>query len=374
MTAVRTGLVDGDLEAALVVMAVNLLAAVAILPLHLPVLGPATISFGPAELYRQLAQVVVLPMITGNPTRRLLPSRCDRDGFKRLKSTFGGLSSLGVMLIIFVTMTMRSTQTLADPVASATTVVTSLVFYVAIPGAGVLLGRVLLDTDRGIALVYATSMSDFLPRLKSWGTTVTDRAPTSRGSHLVRDGWVMGRASPVPDRDSGLHLPVLSTNGAHPYLGLGSTIHETNGNSWYGLVGFIPRLNSWAFCLSLCNLPIAVAVVFAAEAVPAGPVLPIAVAYVILPPLGAMHMHYQRDVVGQGLSLRGGRRNRLICQLASPEPDRRRRRRSGRRCRGSELPMLERLLYRTSRPGRRLPSSSESTSPHVAVLATPSPS
>jgi hypothetical protein len=100
-----------------------------------------------------------------------------------------------------------------------------------------------------------TSLPDFHPRLKSWGSTVTDRAPTSRGSHLVRDGWVMGRASTAPDRDSGLHLPVLSTNGAYPYLGLGSTTYETNGDSWYGLVGFVPRLNSWASSLSLCNKP-----------------------------------------------------------------------------------------------------------------------
>jgi hypothetical protein len=72
----------------------------------------------------------------------------------------------------------------------------------------------------------------------------------------------MGRASPAPDRDSGLHVPVLSTNGAYPYLGLGSIPHETNGDSWYGLVGFIPRLNSWAFSLCLCNLhPDAVAIV-----------------------------------------------------------------------------------------------------------------
>lgn len=211
MTAAWTGLADGDLEAALVAMAVNLLAAVAILPLYLSVLVPATVSFAPAELYRQLAQVVVIPMVAGNLTRRLLLRRYGRDGFKRLKPTFGGLSSLGVMLIVFVAMTMRSTQILADPIASATTVVPLVTFYVAILGAGALLGRVLLDADQGVALVYATSMR---------------------------------------------------------------------------------------------NLSIAVAVVFAARAVPAAAVLPIALAYVIQPPLGAAYMHYRRDVVGEGLSLR----------------------------------------------------------------------
>ena len=211
MTAAWTGLAEGDLEAALVAMAINLLAAVAILPLYLSVLVPATVSFDPGALYRQLAQVVVVPMVAGNVTRRFLLRRYDREGFKRLKPTFGGLSSLGVMLIVFVAMAMRSTQILADPVASATTVVPLVVFYAAILGIGSLLGRTLLDTAQGIALVYATSMR---------------------------------------------------------------------------------------------NLSIAVAVVFAADAVPAAAVLPIALAYVIQPPLGAVYMHYRRDVIGEGLSIR----------------------------------------------------------------------
>ena len=63
MTAAWTGLAEGDLEAALVAMAINLLAAVAILPLYLSVLVPATINFDPTELYRQLAQVVVVPRL-----------------------------------------------------------------------------------------------------------------------------------------------------------------------------------------------------------------------------------------------------------------------------------------------------------------------
>jgi predicted Na+-dependent transporter len=115
------------------------------------------------------------------------------------------------MLIVFVAMTMRSSQILADPVASASTVVPLVAFYAVLLGVGSLLGRVLLDTERGVALVYATSMR---------------------------------------------------------------------------------------------NLSIAVAVVVAAPTLPAAAVLPIALAYVLQPPLGAVYMHYRRDVVGDGRSLR----------------------------------------------------------------------
>jgi hypothetical protein len=52
------------------------------------------------------------------------------------------------------------------------------------------------------------------------------------------------------------------------------------------------------------NLSIAVAIVVAAGSVPAEAVLPIALAYILQPPLGAVYMHYRRDVVGKGQSLR----------------------------------------------------------------------
>jgi ACR3 family arsenite efflux pump ArsB len=211
MTAAWTGLADGDLEAALVAMAVNLLAAVAILPAYLSMLVPASVAFDPTALYRQLAQVVVLPMVAGNLTRRVLLRQYGSDGFKRLKPTFGGLSSVGVMFIVFIAMTMRSQSILADPVASASTILPLVVFYAVILAVGAGLGRALLNTERGIALVYATSMR---------------------------------------------------------------------------------------------NLSIAVAIVVAAGSVPAEAVLPIALAYILQPPLGAVYMHYRRDVVGEGLSLR----------------------------------------------------------------------
>jgi len=211
MTAAWAGLADGDLEAALVAMAVNLLAAVAILPPYLSVLMPGSVAFEPTALYRQLAQVVVVPMVAGNLTRRLLLRRYGTDGFERLKPTFGGLSSFGVMLIVFVAMAMRSTSILADPVASAGTIVPLVAFYAVILAVGAGLGRLFLGTARSVALVYATSMR---------------------------------------------------------------------------------------------NLSIAVAIVVAPGFPPAEAVLPIALAYVVQPPLGAVYMHYRRDVIGQGLSLR----------------------------------------------------------------------
>jgi len=211
MTAAWTGLAGGDLEAALVAMSVNLLAAIAILPAYLSLLIPGSVGFEPTALYRQLAVVIVGPMIAGTITRSMILRRYDTDGLKRLKPVFGGFSSLGVMLIVFIAMTMRSAAILSDPVTSATTIIPLLGFYAGILAVGALLGRLLLSADLGISLVYATSMR---------------------------------------------------------------------------------------------NLSIAVAIVVASDSLPTEAVLPIALAYIIQPPLGAVYMHYRRDVVDAGLSVR----------------------------------------------------------------------
>lgn len=211
MTAAWTGLAGGDLEGALVAMAVNLLAAVVILPVYLSVLLEQGVGFDPAALYRQLAVIVAIPMVAGNLTRRYLLRRYGPEGFKRLKPTFGGISSFGVMLIVFIAMAMRSTEILADPVASALVVVPLVLFYAIVLGAGSAVGRLLMDGPGEVALVYATSMR---------------------------------------------------------------------------------------------NLSIAIAIAAAPGFPPASAVLPIALAYVIQPPLGAVYMEYRREVVEQGLTVR----------------------------------------------------------------------
>lgn len=211
MTAAWTGLAGGDLEAALVAIAVNLVAAVFILPLYLSWLVGGGVEFEAGTLYRQLAIVVIIPMVAGNLTRRVLLRRYGSAGFKSLKPRFGGVSSLGVMLIVFIAMAMQSESILADPLASATTVVPLVLFYAIILTVGIVVGRIVLSAAQSVALVYATSMR---------------------------------------------------------------------------------------------NLSIALAIAAAPGFPPTEAVLPIALAYLLQPPLGAVYMHYRRDVVEKNKNLR----------------------------------------------------------------------
>lgn len=158
MTAAWTGLAKGDLNSALIMMAVNLIVAVFVLPIYLDALVSGTVQFDPRALFVQLAKVVFVPMVAGNLTRRAIVRRSGLDGLKALKPTLGGISSLGVTFIVFIAMALRSTQILAEPVTSATTVVPLVVFYGVILAVGTVVGRLFLTEAKAIALVYATSM------------------------------------------------------------------------------------------------------------------------------------------------------------------------------------------------------------------------
>ncbi len=206
MTAAWSGLAGGDLEAALVAIAVNLIAAVFVLPVYLSTLVGGGVGFEPNQLYRQLAIVVVVPMVAGNLTRRALIGEYGRSGFKSFKPLFGGTSSFGVMLIVFIAMAMQSESILADPLASAVTIVPLVLFYSIILLVGVGVGRLALESAQSVSLVYATSMR---------------------------------------------------------------------------------------------NLSIALAIAAAPGFPPVEAVLPIALAYLLQPPLGAVYMHYRRDIVDE---------------------------------------------------------------------------
>lgn len=211
MTAAWTGLAGGDLEAALVAIAVNLVGAVIVLPVYLSALVGTGVGFEPTQLYRQLAIVVVVPMVAGNLTRRALLRRYSQSGFKQLKPLFGGTSSFGVMLIVFIAMAMQSESILADPLASAVTIVPLVLFYAIVLAVGAGVGRFVLESAQSVALVYATSMR---------------------------------------------------------------------------------------------NLSIALAIAAAPGFPPAEAVLPIALAYLLQPPLGALYMHYRRDFVDEERSIK----------------------------------------------------------------------
>ena len=160
MTAAWTGMAKGNLNTALVIIAVNLLLSIFILPLYLKFMVGPSVPFEPFHIFKQLLLIVVAPMLAGDLIRRFIVRRWGKEGYMKVKPHLAGVSSLGVVLIIFVAMALKAGQILTDIGSSALALIPLTLFYVAAISTGLVLGGLLLTRDKMIALVYGTAMRD----------------------------------------------------------------------------------------------------------------------------------------------------------------------------------------------------------------------
>ncbi len=160
MTAAWTGMARGNLNTALVIIAVNLLLSIFLLPLYLKMMVGAAVPFDPMHIFSQLLYIVLAPMVAGDLARRFIIKRFGKGTFIKIKPHLSGVSSLGVVMIIFLAMSLKAGKILSDLNAAVLTLAPLFLFYGISIGIGVLLGYLLLDRERMIALVYGTAMRD----------------------------------------------------------------------------------------------------------------------------------------------------------------------------------------------------------------------
>jgi len=160
MTAAWTGMAKGNLNTALVIIAVNLVLSVLILPFYLKLMVGEAVPFDPMHIFRQLLYIVMAPMVAGDITRRIIIKKSGLTTFQKIKPHLSGLSSLGVVMIIFVAMSLKAGQILGSLEGALMALIPLALFYLISIGAGLAFGRAFLSKGKMIALVYGTAMRD----------------------------------------------------------------------------------------------------------------------------------------------------------------------------------------------------------------------
>ncbi|WP_366923932.1 bile acid:sodium symporter [Metallumcola ferriviriculae] len=158
MTASWTGLANGNMKTALLIISVNLLLAIVMIPLYLKLLLGRVIPLDTMLVIKSLVQVVVVPLILGDLTRRLLTKKYGMKGFKAMKPQFAGISSTGVILIVFIATSLKSRTILGDGQMVLNVLVPLAIYYALILLASNLLGQKYLDYGDRVALIYGTTM------------------------------------------------------------------------------------------------------------------------------------------------------------------------------------------------------------------------
>jgi len=159
MTISWTGFAKGNLAAAVKMTVVGLIVGSLATPFYLQWLLGAQVQVDLAEIFQQIALIVFLPMAAGYATQRLLVSRYGQAEFqKSLAPRFPGLSTIGVLGIVFIAMALKARAIAAHPEQLLIIFIPLLLLYACNYLLSTLVGKMLLPRGDAIALVYGTVM------------------------------------------------------------------------------------------------------------------------------------------------------------------------------------------------------------------------
>ncbi|MBC7266634.1 MAG: arsenic resistance protein [Coriobacteriia bacterium] len=159
MTISWTGFAKGNVGAAVKMTVIGLVLASVLSPLYLSVLAGKVVPVDQGETLKTVALVIGLPMALGIATRKLIVATMGEDVYStRLRPLFPGVSSIGVLAIVFVAIGLKARMIASRPQELLVVLVPLVVFYGLNFGIATILGRTLLPRADAIAVVYGSVM------------------------------------------------------------------------------------------------------------------------------------------------------------------------------------------------------------------------
>lgn len=159
MTISWTGFAKGNLAAAVKMTVVGLTLGSLLTPFYVQFLMGAKVNIDMAAVMWQIVLIVFLPMALGYATQRALVGKYGQQDFeKRLGPRFPGLSTLGVLGIVFVAIALKAKAIAANPGLLVDIIIPLAILYGINFTLSTIAGKMLLPRGDAIALVYGTVM------------------------------------------------------------------------------------------------------------------------------------------------------------------------------------------------------------------------
>ncbi|MDA3956250.1 bile acid:sodium symporter [Oceanispirochaeta sp.] len=157
MTISWTGMSKGNMEAAVKMTVFGLLIGSLLTPFYIQTLMGATITIPVVKIFTQILVIVLLPMLLGSLTQTLLIKRYGTEKYqKQIKKRFPPVSSLGVLLMVFVAMALKAKSIMSDPVSFISLIPPLLILYILNILISTIIGKTFFNRRDGLALVYGT--------------------------------------------------------------------------------------------------------------------------------------------------------------------------------------------------------------------------
>lgn len=159
MTISWTGFAKGNLEAAVKMTVFGLTLGSLATPFYVKFLMGHSVEVDLAHVVAQIAVIVFLPMAAGFATQQGLARRHGQQAFQTIWAPrFPGLSTLGVLGIVFIALALKAKDIAASPQLLANLLLPLVLIYGINFSLSTLIGKMLLPRGDAIALVYGTVM------------------------------------------------------------------------------------------------------------------------------------------------------------------------------------------------------------------------
>ena len=159
MTISWTGMAKGNMPAAVKMTVFGLILGSILTPFYVKILMGATVNINMIKIFTQIATIVLLPLILGNITQRILISKYGMAHYnEKLKKMFPPFSTLGVVGIVFVAMALKAKGIMGNPSILLSILWPLAFFYVINVIASMIIGKIFFKRGNAIALLYGTVM------------------------------------------------------------------------------------------------------------------------------------------------------------------------------------------------------------------------
>jgi len=157
MTISWTMMAKGNINAAIRMVVIGLLLGALLAPFYISIFLGTAVDVPVFEIVKQILLVVFVPLALAIITQYLLVKKYGVESFQKdIKRKFPPFSTLGVVLIIFVAISLKAKVIINKPEMILTMVVPLVIMYLLFILVSMVTARVFFNRNDGIALVNGT--------------------------------------------------------------------------------------------------------------------------------------------------------------------------------------------------------------------------
>jgi len=159
MTISWTGFSKGNVHAAIKATALGLIVGSLVMPIYTKFFMGTTIALSLGKTFLQIGKVIFIPLLLGFLTQQIILRTKGTAYFERhIKKQFPSLTTLAVVLMIFVAMALKATAIVSNPFSIIFLLLPLLLFYGVTYTFVSFVGKFLLNRENAMALVYSTAV------------------------------------------------------------------------------------------------------------------------------------------------------------------------------------------------------------------------